>query len=76
MQLHDKVAFITGAGSGIGKAAALLFAQEGAKVVCDEPHAWKKIQANRGSRSPKPAVRRIAVDVRYFQIRFDIQKRR
>lgn len=34
MQLHDKVAFITGAGSGIGKASALLFAQEGARVVC------------------------------------------
>ena len=33
MQLSDKVAFITGAGSGIGKASALLFAQEGARVV-------------------------------------------
>jgi NAD(P)-dependent dehydrogenase (short-subunit alcohol dehydrogenase family) len=32
MLLKDKVAVITGAGSGIGKAAALLLAQEGAKI--------------------------------------------
>ncbi|OYX09218.1 MAG: short-chain dehydrogenase [Algoriphagus sp. 32-45-6] len=34
--LENKVAIITGAGSGIGKAAALLFAQEGAKVVVSD----------------------------------------
>ena len=34
MELQNKVAFVTGAGSGIGKASALLFAQEGARVVC------------------------------------------
>jgi NAD(P)-dependent dehydrogenase (short-subunit alcohol dehydrogenase family) len=36
MRLKDKVTIITGAGSGMGRAAALLFAAQGAKVVVAE----------------------------------------
>ncbi len=36
MRLKEKVAIITGAGSGQGKAAATLFAKEGAKVIIAE----------------------------------------
>ena len=42
MKLANKVALITGAGSGIGRACAMLFASEGARIAVvdiDEPTA-------------------------------------
>ncbi|KAJ3063785.1 hypothetical protein HDU99_004700, partial [Rhizoclosmatium hyalinum] len=68
-RLSNKVAFITGAGSGIGLETALLFAKEGAKVVAADVNGAAaeatvaRIAASFPSTDSKPAAIALAVDV-------------
>jgi len=63
VKLEGKVALITGAGSGIGRAVAQLFAQEGARVVANDLHApaAKETVESLGARAD--AARAIQADV-------------
>ena len=60
MRLQDKVALITGGGSGIGKASCLLFAREGAKVIVVD---LKKETAEATANEIGPSARAFAADV-------------
>ncbi|MGH7420937.1 MAG: SDR family NAD(P)-dependent oxidoreductase, partial [Candidatus Rokuibacteriota bacterium] len=57
MRLKDKVALVTGAGSGIGQATAVLFAREGARVaVVDLREDAAKVTAEQIERSGAQAL--------------------
>ena len=64
MLLEGKSAVVTGAGSGVGRASALRFAEEGAKVVVadvDLERAKETVQLDRGRRRHRGrrSVRRV-----------------
>lgn len=72
MLLTDKVAIITGGGSGFGKATSLLFAQEGAKVAVVDfnleaaEQVVEEIKSNGGQAIAVKADVSLEVDVKNF----------
>ena len=63
MKLKDKVALVTGAGSGIGRAIATLFAQEGARVIVNDLRESAARETVEALGSAAPGSRAIAADV-------------
>jgi NAD(P)-dependent dehydrogenase (short-subunit alcohol dehydrogenase family) len=62
-RLADKVALITGAGSGMGRAAALLFAREGARIVAADVDEQGGRETERMARAEDLDVRFVRADV-------------
>jgi NAD(P)-dependent dehydrogenase (short-subunit alcohol dehydrogenase family) len=63
MKLKDKVAIVTGAGQGIGRGIALVFAREGAKVVIGELREHRAARTADEIRAEGGTALGLAVDV-------------
>jgi len=74
MKLKDKVALVTGGGSGLGRAIALLYAREGARVVVNDINleAAQKTVEEMGDAKPRGlAVRADVSDSAQVKAMFD-----
>jgi NAD(P)-dependent dehydrogenase (short-subunit alcohol dehydrogenase family) len=62
-RIHEKVALVTGAGSGIGKTTAILLAQEGATVIVSDINveAAEKVVSEIRQNSAKSEAARLDV---------------
>lgn len=67
--MHDKIVIITGANSGIGRAAAIRFAEEGYKVImaCRNLEKSKKVQQEIIKQTKNKSVDLLKLDVSSFR---------
>lgn len=75
MRLQGKVAIVTGGGSGIGRASALLFAREGAKVVVADFDSAAGAETAEAVRAQGGAATFVPVDVADWRQVSDLAER-
>jgi 3-oxoacyl-[acyl-carrier protein] reductase len=78
VKLKDKVALVTGAGSGIGRAIATLFAQEGARVIANdvnEKAARETVEALGAAGSGSRAIQADVADSAQVKVMFAMVER-
>lgn len=66
MRVENKVAIVTGAGSGIGEASAIRLAEEGATVICADINGTTAESVAQGIRATGGKAEGVAIDISDF----------